>query len=275
VLLLGGFLAGKMPPGRRHFGAAATALRHMLEAHVAAAAEIRRLSPKASIGIAHNMLEVVPDRPDSALDRRLAAAGDRFYNTAILQAFATGRVDWGLPGVGRVAFSLPDLPAAIDWVGVNYYSRVHARFGPREGLPGRVFYRDREGRGLTDMGWEVHPDGLEKALRRAAAVGRPVIVTENGIAARDAAREAFLREHAVVLAHCRRMGLPIAGYFYWSLLDNFEWLEGFRPRFGLYEVDYATRARRRRPSADTFRALGREFCAVTGAGAGSAAASRR
>jgi beta-glucosidase len=125
------------------------------------------------------------------------------------------------------------------------------------------------------VGWEIHPDGLELALRRAAAAGRPLLVTENGIAGRDTLREAFLREHAVVLAHCLRAGMPIAGYFHWSLLDNFEWLEGFRPRFGLYEVDYATRARRRRPSADTFRALGREFMAAPAARAGSSAASRR
>jgi beta-glucosidase len=275
VLLLGGYLSGRIPPGRRSFASAAAALGHMLRAHVAAAGEIRSVSPRATIGVAHNMLEVVPDRLESALDRRLAAAGDRFYNAALLEAFATGNMDWGLPGVGRSSLAIPDLPGAIDWIGVNYYSRVHARFGPQDGLPGRVFYRDRAGRGLTDVGWEIHPDGLELALRRAAAAGRPLLVTENGIAGRDTLREAFLREHAVVLAHCLRAGMPIAGYFHWSLLDNFEWLEGFRPRFGLYEVDYATRARRRRPSADTFRALGREFMAAPAARAGSSAASRR
>jgi beta-glucosidase len=85
-------------------------------------------------------------------------------------------------------------------------------------------------------------------------------VTENGIATEnDALRRAFLHEHTLVLAHRRAAGTPIEGYFYWSLLDNFEWLEGFRPRFGLFEVDYATLARRRRPSADLFAALGRDF----------------
>ena len=98
-------------------------------------------------------------------------------------------------------------------------------------------------------------------------------MTENGIATADDRRRGdFLREHAVVLAHRRAAGTPIEGYFYWSLLDNFEWLEGFRPRFGLFEVDYATFARRRRPSADVFAALGRWFTA--GGGAGSAASSR-
>jgi beta-glucosidase len=86
------------------------------------------------------------------------------------------------------------------------------------------------------------------------------VVTENGIATRDDRRRAdFLREHALVLAHRLAAGARIDGYFYWSLLDNFEWLEGFRPRFGLFGVDYATMSRNRRPSADLFSRLGREF----------------
>ncbi len=84
-------------------------------------------------------------------------------------------------------------------------------------------------------------------------------------------RRDFLRAHALVLAHARGAGVPVEGYFHWSLLDNFEWLEGLRPRFGLYEVDYATFRRRRRPSADLFAELGRPF--TREAGEGSSAAS--
>jgi beta-glucosidase len=112
------------------------------------------------------------------------------------------------------------------------------------------------------MGWEVHPEGFQRVLRAAAQSDRPLIVTENGIATRDDRRRRdFLREHVLVLAHARRSGLPIEGYFYWSLLDNFEWLEGFAPRFGLVGVDYATGARHVRPSAALFAALGRDFLA--------------
>jgi beta-glucosidase len=99
-------------------------------------------------------------------------------------------------------------------------------------------------------------------LAAAAASARPVLVTENGIATSDdRLRKDFLREHTAILRHRLRSGTRIDGYFYWSLLDNFEWLEGFRPRFGLFEVDYATLARRRRPSADLFAELGRAFTA--------------
>jgi beta-glucosidase len=72
-------------------------------------------------------------------------------------------------------------------------------------------------------------------------------------------RADFLREHALVMRHAMNAGVDLRGYFHWSLMDNFEWLEGFAPRFGLFEVDYATFARRRRPSADVFTELGKTF----------------
>ena len=275
VLLLGGYLAGLIPPGQKSFRACARALEHLLRAHGEAAAVIRERNPSARVGLAHNMLDFAPDRADSRLDQRLAESGESFYNLALLEAIATGDMVWALPGEGRVRFRLAELPAANDYVGVNYYSRVHLRFGIVPPWRGQFFYRDPAARGLTEMGWEIHPQGFERVLRAAAQARRPLLVTENGIAVRDDRRRRdFLREHTLILNHVREAGLPVEGYFYWSLLDNFEWLEGFRPRFGLFEVDYATFARRRRPSADLFAELGRRFTAGD-AGGGSSAASQR
>ena len=275
VFLLGGYLGGLIPPGRRNFAAAARALEHLLRAHAEAAAVLKERIPGCRVGIAHNMLDFAPERRGSALDRRLARAGDRLYNLALLEAMGTGRMDWAFPGEGRARISLPDFAATNDFVGVNYYSRVHIRFRGVPGAVGAFAYRDPESRGLTDTGWEVHPEGFGRVLRQAESVGRPILVTENGIATRnDGVRRDFLREHALVLRHRLEAGAPIEGYFYWSLLDNFEWLEGFRPRFGLFEVDYATFTRRRRPSADVFADLGRRFTRGEEAG-GSFAAARR
>ena len=260
VFLLGGYVEGVIPPGRRDFALGARALEGMLHAFTEAGVVLQDANPGARIGVAHNMLELAPDRGASRVDRWLAGIADRFYNRALLEGLATGRIDLSLPSIGRARFSVPDLPAAADFVGVNYYSRLHVRFPGRARLLGDVSYRDRHGRGLTDLGWEIHPAGLAGALRTASEIGRPVVVTENGIATRnDRMRCDFLREHAVVVRHARDAGLDVRGYFHWSLLDNFEWLEGFAPRFGLFEVDYATLARRRRPSADLFGELGRTF----------------
>jgi len=274
VFLLGGYLGGLIPPGHRKFAAAARALEHLLRAHAEAAAALKERIPGCRVGIAHNMLDFAPERRDSALDRRLARAGDRLYNVALLEAMGTGRMDWAFPGEGRTRIVVPDFASTNDFVGVNYYSRVHIRFRGVPGAVGVFAYRDPESRGLTDTGWEVHPEGFGRVLCQAESVGKPILVTENGIATRnDGLRRDFLREHALVLAHRLEAGAPIEGYFYWSLLDNFEWLEGFRPRFGLFEVDYATFARRRRPSADVFAELGRRF--TPEAGAGSFASARR
>ena len=260
ILVLGGFLAGWIPPGRRDFASAASALENLLRAHVAATAVLKEGNPGARVGVAHNMLEFAPDRATNTVDRKLSALGDRLYNLALIEAIATGDMAWSIPGEGRASFRVSDLPAANDFVGLNYYSRVHLRFGGLSGPIGEFHYRDRERRGLTDTGWEVHPEGFDRALVRSAATGRPVLVTENGIATSDdSRRRTFLREHVLVLAHRRAAGTDIEGYLHWSLIDNFEWLEGFRPRFGLFEVDYATFARRRRPSADLFASLGRSF----------------
>jgi len=260
VFLLGGYLDGCIPPGRKDFAAGGRALEGMLRCFGEAAAILRGANPDARFGIAHNMLDFAPERAHAWADRLLTRAADRFYNLALLEGMATGDFDLRMPLVGRARFRIPDLPASIDFVGVNYYSRVHLKFPGRTRLAGDFSYRDRHGRGLTDLGWEIHPAGLERSLREAARSGKPVIVTENGIATRnDALRADFLREHALVLLHARERGLDLRGYFHWSLLDNFEWLEGFAPRFGLFEVDYATLARRRRPSADVFAMLGRSF----------------
>ncbi len=260
VFVLGGYLGGMIPPGQRSFAAAARALEHLLRAHTEAAAALSGRPSGGRAGIAHNMLDFAPDRPDSALDRKLVDAGEHLYNRALVEAIGTGRMRWSFPGEGRTLFSIPELPASTGFFGVNYYSRVHLRFRGLPGPVGEFFYRDPRGRGLTDMGWEIHPEGFDRVLREAATAGLPVVVTENGIATNnDRLRRTFLHEHAFIVAHHRDAGMPIEGYFHWSLLDNFEWLEGFRPRFGLFEVDYATLARRRRPSADLFASLGRSM----------------
>ncbi|MDA8340778.1 MAG: family 1 glycosylhydrolase [Actinomycetota bacterium] len=132
-----------------------------------------------------------------------------------------------------------------DFVGVQTYTR--ARVGadgiaaPEEGVP------------TTQMGYEYWPDALEATVRRAAEVtggGVPVLVTENGVGTGDdAARVAYVQRALAGLHRCIDDGIDVRGYFYWSLLDNFEWLLGYGPTFGLVAVDRETFERRPKPSA--------------------------
>jgi beta-glucosidase len=116
-----------------------------------------------------------------------------------------------------------------------------------------------EGADVSDLGWEVHPEGLGVVIREWSARSRlPIYVTENGIAdASDAKRARFIVDHLRVIARAIRDGIDVRGYYHWSLTDNFEWAEGYGPRFGLVEIDYATQARRVRASAETYARIAR------------------
>ncbi|HEU0248195.1 MAG TPA: family 1 glycosylhydrolase, partial [Gaiellaceae bacterium] len=131
----------------------------------------------------------------------------------------------------------------VDYVGVQTYTRV--RIGPEGTLLAE------EGIERTQMGYEFYPEALEATIRRAVAVtGVPVIVTENGVATDDDTRRVEFVERALRgVERCLRDGIDVRGYFYWSAFDNFEWMLGYRPTFGLIAVDRETQERRVRPSA--------------------------
>jgi len=128
-----------------------------------------------------------------------------------------------------------------DFVGVQTYTTIE--FGPEGVLPPKGE--------TTQMGYAFAPEALEATIRDAAEVARaPILVTENGIGTQDDARRVeFTRRALEGVLRCLADGIDVRGYVHWSLLDNFEWLEGYRPKFGLVEVDRATQARRPKPSA--------------------------
>jgi beta-glucosidase len=144
-----------------------------------------------------------------------------------------------------------------DFVGVQTYSRQ--RVGPNGTLP------PEEGVEVTEMGYEFWPESLEATIREAAAVAQiPVIVTENGIGTTDdTRREEYIRRAVRGVANCLKDGIDVRGYTYWSALDNFEWMLGYRPTFGLIAVDRSTQQRTVKPSArllgDIARANAIEF----------------
>lgn len=261
VFLLAGYLDGQIPPGIADPNTIPVVFDHLLLGHIAAAAAIRRQNPGAAIGTAHNMMSFAPERRWHPLDRLIASIAHDCYNVGMIEAFATGRWKFLLPPATRVAGTRPDLPGSIDFFGVNFYSRLHIRCPGRERWIGDFAYRDRSGLGLTDNGWEVVPTEIASMLREASAAEKPLVITENGLAdGEDRMRAAFLDAH---VRHIGQSHVPVHGYFHWSLLDNYEWLDGFGPKFGLYAVDRRTGERRPRPSIARFKALGEEFLAAS------------
>jgi beta-glucosidase len=260
VFLLGGYLAAKMPPGLADGRKAFAAMANLVRAHVIAreALKARAHATPVMVGIAQNLLAFAPARRWHPLDHALTRLAETNYNHAMLEALATGQLRLNMPGLTAGRADIDGAAKSTDFTGVNYYTRAHLRF--TTSAPFVAFdFLDRHARGLTDIGWEYFPEGFGALLEQMKRYQLPVWVTENGIDDRAGTRRAqFLYEHLAQLLKARAAGVDVTTYLHWSLMDNFEWLEAWGPRFGLYRVDHQTLERTRTPGADYFERIARE-----------------
>jgi beta-glucosidase len=256
-----GYVEGVHAPGRTDPAAGAAAAHHVLLSHGLAVEAIRREAPEAQVGI---LLDFWPQHAasDDARDVAAARAADGSRNRLFVDAVLSGRYPADvLERLGAAAppvreGDLATIAAPIDFLGVHYYSRNVVRAGP-DGRPVGV----PPSGPLTAMGWEVYPEGMYEVLMRLHREydAPPLWVTENGMACADTLdddeRIAFLRAHLERVFRAIGEGVPVLGYLVWSLLDNFEWSEGYAKRFGLVRVDYETFERTPRQSFEWYREL--------------------
>jgi len=241
---------GIHPPGVRDIGRALGVARHTLLSHGAMYRALRAVVPGAvPVGPVLNMMWFEPLDPESAEDRAETEQQDYFVNRWYLDGITTGRVRPPCGADEEVA----GLGGSFDVLGLNYYMRILVRGGVPSGL--ESLRRPSERAEFVDeMGWEVHPPGLGALLRRLATTGKPLYVTENGHATLDEdARTRYLAAHLGQVADAITAGADVRGYFYWSLMDNFEWAEGWARHFGLIGLEPGTLARRPRPAAYFYR----------------------
>lgn len=253
-----GHLEGRMAPGATDLTAAVRASYHLLLGHGLAVGAIRAAAPRAEIGIVNNLSTVfaASDRPeDEAAARRHDGHVNRWWLDPV-----HGR---GFPADMREVYGveLPELPgdlatiaAPLDWLGLNYYFPATVVDDPAGPVPHARAVR-RLGVPRTGMDWEIDASGIETLLLRLTHDygARRLYVTENGSAFPDVVRpdgtvddperQDYLERHLAACASAARKGAPLAGYFAWSLLDNFEWAYGYDKRFGLVHVDYRTQVR--------------------------------
>ena len=244
-----GYLAGVFPPGQSDFKVAMLVIRHLLGGHAAAYREIHALQPHARVGFAHNMHIFDPANPRSPLDRRAARRAGKAHNQVILTALTQGR--WTLP----VGFGLAwKLRRTLDWIGLNYYTRNLVAFDRTQGqvvLNHRPHADDAES--LDGGHGEFYPRGIFRCLRQLARLGLPIYVTENGIPDEgDDQRPSYLLTHLHQMWHAIQLCYPVMGYYHWTLVDNFEWAEGWTLRFGLIALDPKTQTRTPRRSAGLY-----------------------
>jgi len=140
---------------------------------------------------------------------------------------------------------------ATDFFGLNYYSHSHLKFklDSYEFFENKFFDSDT----MTDMPYAIYPEGLYRAINQAGKINKPIIVTENGIAdSVDNRRSLFIERYIYAMNKAIQDGADVRGYYYWSLMDNFEWAEGYDMRFGLYQVNFKTQDRVLRKGASKF-----------------------
>ena len=243
VLLAAGYLGKQFPPALGDPRATMAAMENMARAHVVARAAFKERNPKTPVGLAQHLMLFAADRPWHPLDQALARVADVNFNHALLEALSGGELKLQVPGLAALRRTIEGGKGSMDYLGINYYTRGHLRFRATPPFMEYVF-RDHLQRGLTDIGWEIFPEGFGDLLLQCKRYGLPVWVLENGIDDRSGTRRAaYLHQHLAELLKARDQGVDVRAYFHWSLVDNFEWLEAWGPRFGLFQVDRATMKR--------------------------------
>jgi beta-glucosidase len=264
VLALMAYAQPGWPPGLGSMSAAFRALSQLLTAHARAYHEMRRVAPRARVGVVINM-PVLDPASDKLSDRSVARLQDWAFSGALLSAFETGVL---LPPLTPFPERIRGLKRAFDWLGVNYYGRYEVEFDTGSGR--ELFGRRVRARTVhtewNDWG-EPHPGGLTQQLGKLSRFGVPLYVTENGIMdATDARRPEFLREHVHAVGAALARGSDVRGYFHWSLVDNFEWSEGWSAPFGLHALARDTQERSLRASGGLYAAVCRSNGRVLAAG---------
>ena len=271
-----GYQTGEHAPGKTDPRLSLRAAHHLLLAHGRAVPVIRRLVDDAEVGIVVNLSPGYPASP-SELDRDATRRHDAFFNRWYLDPLFRGRYpeDGIADRVAQGHLDGPALPfvhdgdmaeisAPIDFLDINYYSRAICR-GPEEGNAPREIPVPTAAQ-VTEMGWEVYPDGLTDILERLQRDYGPraLYVTENGAsygsaendptAIEDDHRTRYVHAHLLACHAAIERGVRLRGYFVWSFMDNFEWQFGYSRRFGIVHVDYATQTRTPKKSARFYQA---------------------
>jgi len=208
-----GFLLGKYPPHIKSLSKTYQVIQNIIYAHNTLARDLKMQTGKP-VSMAYHLSDI---QSTSLFSSPLASFVHHVANEYILDRTASH----------------------CDYIGVNYYTHRHVGvFGPRR--------HSHSGHEVTDLGWGIHPEGLERVLLKAKKYNKPLYITENGLADKgDEKREKYIKDHLRFIHSAIQKGADVRGYLYWSLLDNFEWEKGFEPRFGLVEIDREDLLRRK------------------------------
>ena len=218
------YILGKFPPQKNNLLVVPKVFYNFIETHKKAYKAIHDINKNAKVGLAQNLSFVDAYNKNSILNQAAASAFNFFRNRLFLELTKNYQ----------------------DFLGINYY--FHDRVKITSNFP--FLKIENEDKKVSDLGWEIYPEGLYYVLDNLKKYNLPIYITENGLADKeDKKRAKFITEHLKQIHRAIGDGADIRGYMHWSLIDNFEWVEGFGPRFGLVEMNYETMGTKIRPSA--------------------------
>jgi beta-glucosidase len=251
VYILCGFISGHFPPGNiNNFSAANIVLRNMIKAHAAVYHLIHEQQPEASVGIAIHFRDLFP-KTNLPPDRWMTRLAHHLFNNSFTDTISSGKFHYG-----PYFIHIPQAKNTQDFLGLNFYSgnQVRFTFNPNN------FLSYPEGASLSDTGFIANePESFSRALKWAAGYGKPILITENGTESdEDTFRRDYLAAHIHRLWRAWSNGIPVKGYYHWSLIDNFEWERGWSQRFGLWRLNVETQVRTKRLSADFYERICRK-----------------
>ena len=252
-----GYLFGEFPPGIRDYGKTLTVAKHLLMAHGQAATQVREVYEEQGleqpqIAPVISVSYFMPADPTNEDDIELARYLDELYN----QSWISGAISGVVPEVLGGGGAYEPLRNSVDFIGVNYYSRMLVS-SKLDFLAGEMPPKDPSLERCEGLDWEVYPEGYYHILNSLwSRYNVPLFLTENGIGTLDdSLRCRYIILHLQQVHRAIVDGVRVLGYLVWSLTDNFEWTYGYGSHFGLVEVDYETLERRPRQSAYMFRQI--------------------
>ncbi len=260
IYALQGWQNGCFPPGKQDTDLMVRVLSNLLKAHAEAYHTLHRIDCRdadhdgisCQVGLIKSVRMVDPWRRYYLPDWYMTRIVDGNFNQEILNALQTGVLKCHNWKGRHYSEKYPRWQDTLDWIGVNYYTRELVQFTWKK----RHHYRLRFNPQLpkTQMGWDMYPAGLYRALKRVHSLGVPVYITENGLASDDQhLREDYILQHLDALHEALQDGVDVRGYLHWSLMDNFEWAFGFDKHFGLYQVNPQTFARQLKPGSHIYQ----------------------
>ena len=255
IYVFQGYIRGEFPPGeKKQFQLAGTVLKNLLIAHKKAYKALKEMpnGQKASIGIVHNFLQILPYRNWNPVEAIPSNYISQLFTHSVLNFFKTGFFQFYIPLYADVTIEEDLEEKCLDFIGLNYYSHplLQQKLSFKKPLTSSCYPQEKMG----DYPYRLYPQGLYEAIEEYSSLSVPIYITENGIPdGDDSRRSIYIPRYLYALSKAIKDGYDVKGYYYWTLMDNFEWKEGFDVKFGLYKVNFATGEKTLRNGAKSYQ----------------------